>query len=277
MGFRGFLAPGEPAVEREIDRIMTHRDKYGGVAAEHLAGYDVPTLLKIAAKLVHITKREMRCGYSHHDLGYLLSTILRERKKRLDAEFQWTDRHKARFLSVNNKLLDACEKGWQEALATAEVLEKRIEQKDSLLKDYDVKVKLSAWPRIKGDQEWVVSEYLGTESLRSMDGCLRYGDNKYDPLRLNEEGFKPSITIDKSLNWTDKLPFSREFDNEYICYAMYEMLGGYIAYWSISDVLSIGFVRAKAVITHEYCEGFLRRHVDSRRRSEKIWEQFDAE
>ena len=273
MGYRGFLSGGEPAVEKEIDFLMTKRNEYGRVDAEFLAGYKMPMLVKIAAKIEHILDKVSPFGYSGYDLEQLRSTVLMERKKRIDAEFEWTDRYKARFLTINEKLLDACEKGWHEALEAAKILEERIKQGDSFVNDYSLDVYLTAWPRIKYDPEWVNAEYFGTKSLQHMNTQIGHGDNKYDYMLTGEDGFKTSIMIDKSLNWNKEEPFKGEFDDEYICYAMDYILGGYFKIWSIPDVLSITSISATAEIKHIFHEGIFKSNADCSRESRELLEQ----
>ena len=138
------------AVEKEIHLLMANRDKFEKIE-EILAGNKLPMLVKIAAALYN--QDNIFGKYRECDLSDMISYVLGERRRRLNADFKWTDENKARFLLINDQLYDACVKGWNEAVNTATVLEKRIKQKDSFLKDYEIEITLNAYPKISGERK----------------------------------------------------------------------------------------------------------------------------
>jgi hypothetical protein len=131
-------------IEKEVHLLMANMKKYTYdkcdykkkiyVVDEILAGYSLSKLMKIAALLDKFSFPGVY--YPERDMNAMLKQVLIERKKRLNKDFEWTEENKARFLMINDRLYNACVKGWKEATDTAAVLEKRINKRDSLLKDY---------------------------------------------------------------------------------------------------------------------------------------------
>jgi len=230
-------------IEKEIHLLMAHRTKCD-VVAEILAGYELPMLVKIAAKLSCMVFGI--CKYPEYDVKQMIKAVLRERKKRLDADFQWTDENRERFLAINNELYEACAKGWQEALKIAAALEKRMKRRDAFLKDYEIEIMIQAYPRIGGERDAVdnVAAYLGEETLRCMDSGLSHCHYS----KVNSEDFQKSITIDKSMNWNGEY-FNGEFDNDFICYPIHYMLD---RVWSFADILFIRDIGVDVRVSYQY-------------------------
>jgi len=182
----------ERVIEKEIHMLMANSDKHKTVD-DILAEYKLPMLVKIAMGLDRMAFRS--CQYPKPNLEGMLKDVLIERKKRLNDGFQWTEDNKARFLIVNDQLYEACEKGWEEALETAEILEKRIKWRDSFLKDYEIEVAIIAYPKVTSDKEYKVGECLGVEMLRGMREHISHCHYK----RIRTDNEKP-IIIDKRTN-----------------------------------------------------------------------------
>jgi len=232
-------------VEKEIHLLMAHRDKRDTIK-KILAEYNLPMLVKIAAKLYDVIFN--RYHYPKYDMEKMLTYVLWERRKRLDTDFKWTDENKARLLFISDRLYEACVKGWQEATETAAALEERIKRKDSFLNDYEIKITLNVYPKIGGEREAAeaVAEHLGEETLRSLKLCISHCH--YDNFIKNED-YKTDITINKSINWNSEY-FNGEFDNDYISYAIHDMLDTHV--WSFADILSIRDIWVNVEVTHQY-------------------------
>ena len=220
------------SIEKEIHFLMAHKDNYDKIQ-EIIAGYKLPMLIKIAAEFYCFNIRP-RCGIcSVHDLDDMLKKVLSERRRRLNADFEWTDENKARFLFVNDQLYEVSKKGWDEAKETAAALEKRIKRRDSFLKDYEIEVTLNAYPKITGPRESAkrVNYYLAEKANMPGNMSISHFRYKHDK---NEE--HTPLMIDKKTNWNREY-FNGEFENSYICYAIHWMLDTHV--WSFPDILSI--------------------------------------
>ena len=135
----------ELSLEKEIHFLMAignsklHSTTRRKALDEILDGYKVPMLTEIAGKLICERRYYPSFyNYTEHDLNEMIGRVLFERKHRLNEGFKWTEENKARFLFINDQIYDACVKGWEEAKETAATLEKRIRQRDSFLKDYEI-------------------------------------------------------------------------------------------------------------------------------------------
>ena len=230
-------------IEKEVHLLMAYRDKCY-TFEKILAGYKMPMLVKIAAKLHDMNFKSNT--YPENDLEDMLTDVLSERKRRLNADFKWTEENKAQFLLINDKLFESCEKGWKEAFEIAEGLKKRIKRRDSFLKDYQIEIRINIYPKISGDVDETVTAYLGEETLRYMEHGI--GHSYYNK-HFNDKDLKKSITIDKSINWNLEY-FNGEFDNDYICYAIHYMLDALV--WSFPDILSIEGIWVDVEVTHQY-------------------------
>ena len=58
--------------------------------------------------------------------SYLLKTILCERFRKINIDFQWTNENKDKILQLNDKITQVFEKAYNEALSAANELENRI-------------------------------------------------------------------------------------------------------------------------------------------------------
>jgi hypothetical protein len=238
-------AKKDRTIEKEVHLLMAYKDDYDAVC-EILAKYSLPMLMKIAAKLHDMKHSDNR--YPHRHMTRILEHVLCERKGRLNINFELTDENKARFLFVSDQLYEASAKGWQEAIETAGALEKRIKQKDSFLKDYEICIRLQAYPRVSGERKAAetIRCYLAEETLDYID--FRVGHSDYKNL-TSGKGICEPINIDKSKNWNIE-HFGGKFDNAHICYAIHWMLHTNV--WSCSDIMSIDHIWVDVEITHQY-------------------------
>jgi hypothetical protein len=232
------------AAEKEVHLLMAHRNNHNKISTI-ITGYETPVLVAIAAALYDMDIYAR--SYPKRDLEDMLKDVLQERKKRIDNDFTWTEEKKARFLLINDQLLEACEKGWQEALETAAELERRIKRKDSFIKDYEIKVRLSAYPRISGDTDEKVMAYFGDDVMRTVEYWISHCHYK----SIIEDDYKKPLCLDRSTNWN--IDFLRgEFDNDYICYPVYLMLCTHV--WSFPDILSIWNIWVDVEVTRQFCK-----------------------
>ena len=244
----------ELSLEKEIHLLMAneyskwHSSTRRKALDEILDGYKVPMLTKIAGKLIcERSYYPSFYNYTEHDLNEMIGRILYERKHRLNEGFKWTEENKARFLFINDQLYDACVKGWEEAKETAAALEKRIKQRNSFLKDYEIEITLNIYPKIKGERRWAseLESYLGHEETRLLE--MNISHSHYKRKFKKENADKPML-IDKSTNWNIEY-FDGVFDNDYICYAIHGLLD--TDGWSFVDILSINKIWVDVEVKHQ--------------------------
>ena len=231
--------PKELPLEKEIHLLVAHKKFLHGYCEDNalngiLAGYKVPTFVKIAGRFIYgMTHYSRKYGYTEHDMAAMIERILHERQLRLNKGFEWTEENKAKFLFVNDQIYDACVKAWEEAKETAAALEKRIKRRDSFLKDYEIEITLNIYPGIGGRGRWVSEpeSYLADEETKLIKTNISHSHYKKD----FEEKEEP-ILIGKNTNWNFEYP-NNEFDNHYICYAIHVLLE--TDSWSVPDILSV--------------------------------------
>jgi len=123
--------------------------------------------------------------------------LLWGRQRSLNADFQWTEKNIDRFKIINDRLLDACERGWEEAKSVAYDLERRIEANDSFIKDFEIDIRISAYPDFSGgsDLDEEMESYFGEEAttLISFNISHIHFENSLDEDNL-------PIHIDKEIN-----------------------------------------------------------------------------
>lgn len=123
--------------DEEYKELMSLSENHNGLH-EYLSQYMPDTLLQMAAQLLY--RREKSAPYSSFDVELMIKDVLHARKKQLNNGWFFTEHNHKRLLKISNELHDVCQKGWNEALETAKELERRMEQSDDFLRDYEIKV-----------------------------------------------------------------------------------------------------------------------------------------
>ncbi|MDR0453621.1 MAG: hypothetical protein LBH05_02265 [Deferribacteraceae bacterium] len=167
--------------------------------------------------------------YPEKKANRLLKNILETRAGKMDQGFTWSKDNKTRFLEVNNKLTQAFEVAYNEALTLRNNFEDKIENKDPFLKDYEMEIIVQ--PFIKEDSDddcfpevLACSEYYNCIPIvHSMGHSFR----RWDEL--------PEY-LSKEINYNGEY-FGGEFDTEYIGYSIHALLDTHI--WSFEDILNI--------------------------------------
>jgi len=238
------------AVEGEIHSLVAYmRNRVmisDRVLDEIIAGYTMPTILKIVAELAYGNTSTK--FLNEREREYLIKRLLIKRRRLLNADFEWTEDNRVRFLNVNNNIYELCKMGWREALKTAEILEKRIKSKDSFLKDYEIQIKINAYPKITGikrDIAEYIESYLAEETLPEIESISHC---HYKSVTLNDKDF-PKYMVDDNTNWNIEY-FGDNFKDDYICYLIHCMLDTGV--WSFKDIISIESVWVDVEVTHQH-------------------------
>ena len=233
-------------IEKEAHLLIAYKNRYDD-QKNLIAEYKLQKLVKIVAMLIdHGDLFSDRFGYTKNEIDWIIEQLLSERRRRLNAEFQWTEENRARFKAVNDELFDACNKGWEEALDTAKALEARIKSRDAFLKDYEIDVTITAYPNIGGNRE--AAEILGYH-LGEDYHCSRVGEISHSRYKHDTDIDSLPMTVDKNVNSNIEY-FDGEFWDDYICYTIHRMLDSHI--WSFPDILSICSIWVDVKVEHQY-------------------------
>jgi hypothetical protein len=236
------------------DRILKHVSHYlkEEICLEHLIG---------AQNMIRLEEQAKQFEYVMDNLEYAVEQsrknkdnrytdkLLLARKRRLCSAFRWTEENKARFLEINNLLLEACEKVWAEGVRLSEEIETRIAKGDEYLSDYEIEIRIDPFPVIEEIQGMpydcipdILAEYFTDE--RTVPRLTQPISHCRHESSLRE---KP-LLIDRSINWNDEY-FDGEFDEEYICYAIHVLRD--TDCWTFQDILSINVICTEVKVEYQ--------------------------
>ena len=145
-------------------------------------------------------------------------------------DYIWTEEKKARFLLVNNKFMEACEKGRIEARARHYELTNRMTVGDPFLRDFEIAIEIGPYQDTDGmneEEEDATVTFVEENSIK-FHFSSSYRIPADDPERMD-------IHFDKSYNWNDEY-LNGNFDDEYICYAIHELMD---SDWSFDEIMNI--------------------------------------
>ena len=178
----------------------------------------------------------------------ILDIMLRERVRKLDRIFEWTEENKKTLLKVNDRITQVFEKAYNEAINISKELENKITQNDDFIQDYEIDIKI---------RTYIYDEYY-TGEYRIGDVLSVPVETYYYPISDSFGHFsfqtymseKP-IYLDKTTNWNFEY-FGDTFENDYIGYAIHALLDTHI--WSFNDIINIKKLWADVEIIHQHFE-----------------------
>ena len=205
--------------------------------------FPVETLEILAVKLY---EEYLHKGYRKHTLFDILGTVLIERFKKINHNFEWTNENRIKFLTINNKITQVFEKAYNEAISTANELENRINNNDRFLSDFEIEIKI--WT-------YMGEEFYDTHEGSSIGFVLSEPISGYYPINysfghnnLKNSLAEPPIYLDKSLNWNTEY-IRGVFENDYIGYAIHALLD--TSQWSFKDIINIKKIWANVEVVHQ--------------------------
>ena len=144
--------------------------------------------------------------------------------------YNWTEEKKNRFLFVNNKILEACEKGRIEARTRHDELMARIDAGDPYLSDFEIEICIQPYQDTSGLPKEAEDTMIDFCEDSQID--FHFSSSYHPP--ADSHGHM-NIYLDKNWNWNNEY-FCGAFDNEYICYATHVLLDNG---WSFNDIMKI--------------------------------------
>jgi hypothetical protein len=215
-------------------RSMTYENRHTEI--EH---YSVETLESLAVELYENDIARKTHAYDR----WMVWDILMKRAHKLNRNFTWTSENIDRLLKINDKLTEVFEKAYKEAKSVVSGLEKRIQDNDPFLKDYEVEIELTPYmhdPDDETEDEFalVLSEPIGNSAIsHHFSHCD--SRNQHDEIPLY---------IDKKLNWNIEY-FDETVNDYYIGYAIHALLDNH---WSFPDILRIKTIWGDVKIDHQH-------------------------
>ena len=183
--------------------------------------------------------------------------LLRERRKELNINFQWDDESIEQFKVVNERIMEACKNGWNEAVKEAQTLEKRIKCGDSFINDYEIDVSIKVYPEIEDYYEEVereiLEDFLAEETYHQ---SIYHISHVHYESATNKENLP--LAVDESTNWNCEY-FCDRFQDYYICFFIHSLLDTEV--WSFSDILNIAYVSSDVEVVHQKCTELKKRNA----------------
>jgi len=177
----------------------------------------------------------------------LLGVILSERFIKLNRNFEWTKENKERFIKVNDKITQAFEKAYNEAVSIAKELENRLNNNDDFVDDYEIIIKISPYMGEEFYDDDGDVGGIGFVLSEPISGChpIRhwFGHSNLE-ISLSET----PVYLDRTLNWNIEY-FGNTFDNDYIGYGIHALLDTH--QWSFKDIMNINTIWTDVEVRHQ--------------------------
>jgi hypothetical protein len=241
------------AVNILLDYVSRHEHEK---TKQFLAGYDLPILVQIAAKLLTGEYK-----FPQNDIKSALRIVLFCRKQRMKENFKWTDENLKRLTYISECLFNACVKCRQEGEETAALLDSRLKQAGAHLKDYELSAVIHAYPHIDGDRKAAaaVESYLAKQTLPHRDhvyfrNSTKFWQEKEVSWLCQSHGYYTDENYIYDWGRPDvEGYFPNGFNRERLCHAIWGMLS-YPNTWSVPDILSIWHIKSSVEINQQYYE-----------------------
>ncbi len=167
-----------------------------------------------------------------------LRDVLQERQRRLNREFRFTPETLACFVALSDRFGACMKNAWLEAKPEMEALERRLQNHDPFLKDYELDWKLQAFTGQEG-----IYAVLEDTAHSSMAIHARNAKS-YENCGIRE--------MDCDESWTECFPGHEEISTQRISLAMHELYDH--SFWSVPDILKIETIWVDVVIRRQYLE-----------------------
>jgi hypothetical protein len=153
-----------------------------------------------------------RIGESHKRASVKLREYLGIRKYKLNKAFEWTPENMEKFISINQKLNDCWEKLYIEAQSIFKTLNKRVEENDDFLHDFEIEARVNPFIYVPDEDGDMIEVQDCVEEVLI--------DLVHDDLTINRADFKGGEEycwyLDREQNWNDTPPFIGKFDEHFI-------------------------------------------------------------
>ncbi|EIP97794.1 hypothetical protein OpiT1DRAFT_02243 [Opitutaceae bacterium TAV1] len=215
---------------------------------KELEGYSIEELERLAVELhdaYHRASFDMKQGH-RPSLDSIkgkseLWQVLQERKHRLNDGFRFTLERVACFVKISDLLTECLEKAWAEAKPIMQELDKRIQDQDPFVQDYELELKLHVF--VTDPQSDDRGIYGVLQDIISAGSTV---------LQVPGRCYEEHNTLNE-LNWNaiDELRhYETELADHYIGHAMHELYSH--SMWSLPDIFKITELWAEVIVTRQH-------------------------
>jgi hypothetical protein len=172
-----------------------------------------------------------------------LDVYLETRQRKINKTFEWTPENMEKLLQLNQKLINCFEKLKKEAKPVVEALQKRVDEKDDFLHDFEIEARVRVFILVPDEDGELDEPENGIERVLhdSMpEFVLSVGVNSIE--LLND-----IIYLEKDVNWNIFAPFKEKFSEHFISYAIHDLYDH--TYLSLPDILRINQLWTELEIT----------------------------
>jgi hypothetical protein len=181
-----------------------------------------------------------------------LKICLFARRRKINDIFEWTPENINELLNLNQKLINCFEKLKNEAISIAKTFQKRIEEKDDFLHDFEIEAKITPFVYMLDGSGMFYEAENGIERIL-MDSLDEYSV-LYHHFKLNEttDSEINMIYLNIEQNWSNDSIFGGKFDGQFISQAIHDLYDH--TCWSIPDILKINHLWTELRVVHQNFE-----------------------
>ena len=158
------------------------------------------------------------------------------RQYKINENFVWTPENIDKLLALNQKLISCFEKLIEEAKPIVKALQKRVDEKDAFLHDFEIEANIKPFILVPDEDGKLCEPESGIELILMEN--LPKSVLAFDPKRnIIEDTLNENIHLKKDLNWNIDGLLRGKFDDHHISYAIHELHDH--TCWSFPDILKI--------------------------------------
>ena len=181
-----------------------------------------------------------------------LQEYLSIRQYRINKAFEWTPEDMEKLLCLNQRFIDCWEKLFSEAQGVFNALQKRINEKDDFLHDFEMEAKIESlimvsnetgeWSEIEDCIEEVLIDSLRLPEVACAVNCTSF-NSRCVPNNI--------LYLDKEQNWNHEYwYFKGKFDNHFISQAIHDLYDH--TFLSLPDILKINSLWVELQIQQQH-------------------------
>jgi len=182
----------------------------------------------------------------------LLKDFLGVRRSKLDRNFTWTENYKRQFLELNEKIMNGFSMAYDEAKTQFDILKDRMKRNDPYINGFNIDIKLIPFILEQDEDEHCLAErgegiyYILYNALPD----TLWTESVYYEQDLDDSGPKKYENDGSNYNANEYLG-KGNFDDSFICWAMYELLASDdVLSWY--DILRINEIWVEVKVTHQH-------------------------
>ena len=171
-----------------------------------------------------------------------LKQLLFERQRKINEAFEWTPENIEKLLDLNQRFMRCFENLRNEAAPIVATLERRIDDKDTFLHDFEIEGRVKPFILTPDEEEpdegidRILSEMLYERRTYTLTVDMKHKDS-----------IKKCMYLAPVVSWNARWPKGK-FDEYHLSYAIHELID---TYWSVYDILRINHLWSEVKIAHQ--------------------------